>query len=136
MRRPEATEDLETREGIGRRPGKIGAWSGKGEFLGEVSRLGERPGGGRGASGARAYCSVSRGSDEGRLTFTLHPFPGGYRVHVEEWGKEEDEHRALWLAPVDEEEESYIGLFSEEEARWTFPYLFAALEMPGGVRVG
>jgi hypothetical protein len=51
---------------------------------------------------------------------------------VEEWGKGED--RALWLAPLEEEEESYIGLFSEEEIHERVPYLLAALEMPDSVR--
>lgn len=52
---------------------------------------------------------------------------------MEEWGRAE---RELWLAPVMEEEERYIGLFSEEEAREAFPYIFAALGAPTFVEVG
>ena len=79
------------------------------------------------------HCSVSRGTEEHGVRFTLHAFDGGYRVLTEEWGRGED--RALWLAPAEEEEESYIGLFSEEEVREGFPYLLAALEMPDGIGV-
>lgn len=50
---------------------------------------------------------------------------------MEEWGNGED--RTVWLAPLEEEEESYVGLFSEEEVRERFPYLLVALEMPDGV---
>ena len=63
----------------------------------------------------------------------MHAFDGGYRVLAEEWGGGKD--RATWLAPAEEEEESYIGLFSEEEVREGLPYLLAALEMPDGVVV-
>jgi hypothetical protein len=107
---------------------RVGAWSKGGEFLGET-RLAR---GGGGVLGDYAHCSVSRGAEERGIRFTLHAFGGGYRILVEEWGKGED--RALWLAPLEEEEESYIGLFSEEEIRERFPYLLAALEMPGSVR--
>ena len=79
------------------------------------------------------HCSVSRGAEGRGVRFTLHAFDGGYRVLAEEWGRGED--RAIWLAPAEEEEESYIGLFSEEEVREGFPYLLAALEMPDGVVV-
>lgn len=70
------------------------------------------------------------------MNFTLHSFPDGYRVLVEEWGCGEGKDRELWLAPMLEEEESYIGLFSEEEARELFPYLFAALELPHAIEMG
>lgn len=109
---------------------EIGAWSKKGEFLGRVRHLG--CGTGR-EEGGDAFLSASRGSEERGIAFTLHSFRGGYRVLVKEWGRAE---RELWLAPVAEEEESYIGLFSEEEARETFPYLFAALVAPTSVEVG
>ena len=79
---------------------------------------------------------AGRGSGERGVNFTLHAFPGGYRVLVEQWGRGEGEDRELWLAPVEEEEESYIGLLSEEEARELFPYLFAALELPHAIEVG
>ena len=111
---------------------EIGAWSRKGEFLGGVRRLGPEAGG-REASG-HTYLSVGRGAGDREVIFTLHPFPGGYRVLMQKRGGGED--RELWLAPMSEEEESYIGLFSEEEARGLFPYLFAALEAPGDVEVG
>jgi hypothetical protein len=107
---------------------RIGAWSKGGEFLGEAL-LAPSDGG---ALSGYAHCSVSRGTGERGIRFTLHAFDGGYRVLVEEWGQ--GETRALWLAPLEEEEESYVGLFSEEEVRERFPYLLAALEMPGGVR--
>lgn len=107
---------------------RAGAWSKGGEFLGET-RLTRGDGG---VLGDYAHCSVSRGTEERGIRFTLHAFGGGYRILVEEWGKGED--RALWLAPLEEEEESYIGLFSEEEIRERFPYLLAALEMPASVR--
>jgi len=108
---------------------RAGAWSKGGEFLGET-RLTRGDGG---VLGDYAHCSVSRGTEERGIRFTLHAFGGGYRILVEEWGKGED--RALWLAPLEEEEESYIGLFSEEDIRERFPYLLAALEMPDSVRV-
>jgi hypothetical protein len=108
----------------------VGAWSKGGEFLGEAG-LPQRVGG---ALGGYAHCSMSRGTEERTIRFTLHAFGGGYRILYEEWGSGKD--RALWLAPAEEEEESYIGLFSEEEVRERFPYLLAALEMPDGVEVG
>lgn len=110
---------------------EIGAWSKKGEFLGRVGRLdGGEPAGG---TGGEAFLSVGRGSEERGIAFTLHSFRAGYRVLVTERGSVE---REFWLAPVAEEEESYIGLFSEEEARESFPYLFAALGAPTAVVVG
>jgi hypothetical protein len=106
---------------------RLGAWSKGGEFLGEA-HLARSSGG---ALGGYVHCSVSRGTEECGIRFTLHAFGGGYRILVEEWGKGED--RAVWLAPLEEEEESYIGLFSEKEVRGRFPYLLAALEIPDGV---
>ncbi len=105
---------------------RIGAWSKGGELLGEAHLAR----GGAGALNAYAHCSVSRGTGERGVRFTLHGFDGGYRVLVEEW--ENGENRTVWLAPLEDEEESYIGLFSEEEVRERFPYLLAALEMPDG----
>lgn len=107
----------------------VGAWSRAGEILGraELPRVAGE------ALEGYAYCSVSRGTGERGVRFTLHAFDGGYRVLVEHWGNGEE--RELWLAPADEEEEAYIGLFSEEEVRERFPYLLAALDMPDGVEV-
>ena len=110
-------------------PGSVGAWSRSGELLGGA-RLPRGTGGGL---EGYAYCSVSRGTGERGIRFTLHGFDGGYRVLVENWGDGED--RTIWLAPADEEEESYIGLFSEEDVRERFPYLLAALELPDGIEV-
>jgi hypothetical protein len=112
---------------------KLGAWSKKGDFLGQVARLGDEAGG---KAGGHTYLSAGRGSGERGVNFTLHSFPDGYRVLVEEWGRGEGEDRELWLAPMLEEEESYIGLLSEEEARELFPYLFAALELPHVIEMG
>ena len=121
-------------EGADRAPSdagpSVGAWSKGGEFLGEARLV--RGDGESLASYAR--CSLSRGTQGHGVRFTLHAFDGGYRVLMEEWGRGED--RMLWLAPAEEEEESYIGLLSEEEVREGFPYLLAALEMPDGVEVG
>lgn len=109
---------------------RIGAWSKGGKSLGGARAFRE----GGGSLRGYVHCSVSRGTEEYGVRFTLHAFGGGYRVLAEEWGRGED--RALWLAPAEEEEESYIGLFSEQEVREGFPYLFAALEIPDGVGVG
>ena len=117
----------ETSKGRATEGSNIGAWSGAGEFLGRAALARE----GAGALEDYAYCSVSRGTAERGVRFTLHAFDGGYRVLVEDWGNGED--RSLWLAPAEEEEESYLGLFSEEEIRERFPYLLAALEIPDGV---
>ena len=114
----------------GPRPGpSVGAWSRAGQLLGRAASPREA----EGTLEGYAYLSVSRGTGEHGTRFTLHAFDGGYRVLVESWGDGED--RAVWLAPADEEEESYIGLFSEEEVRERFPYLLAALEMPDGVEI-
>ncbi len=105
---------------------EFGAWTEKGEPLGSVTRLREPEGKGY------AYLSVGRGSDDRGMSMTLYRFRGGYRVRLEEW--EGEERRSRWLAP-EVEDEGYIGLFSEGEAREAFPYLFAALDMPGGLEV-
>ena len=119
----------ETSRGQAAEGSSVGAWSGAGAFLG----IAELPREGGGALEVYAYCSVSRGTGERGVRFTLHAFDGGYRVLVEHWGNGED--RSLWLAPAEEEEESYVGLFSEEEIRERFPYLLAALEIPDGVEI-
>ncbi len=75
---------------------------------------------------AHARLSASPRSEGEGMTFTVHPFPGGYRVRVEGWKGGE----ALWLAPVEEGEEGYMGLFSEAELGAAFPHL--AAEQPGG----
>lgn len=107
----------------------VGVWSRAGKLLGRAKRSVEN----RSALEDYAHCSVSRGTGERGIRFTVHTFDGGYRILVEEWGEGGD--RALWLAPVDEEEESYVGLFSEEEVKERFPYLLAALEIPDGIEV-
>lgn len=119
----------ETSRGQAAEGSSVGAWSGAGGFLGRA----ELPREGGGALEDYAYCSVSRGTRERGVRFTLHAFDGGYRVLVEDWSDGED--RALWLAPAEEEEESYLGLFSEEEVRERFPYLLAALKIPDGVEI-
>lgn len=109
-------------------PGKpgIGIWSRTGEFLG----VAEIPGS-SGAEGAPdgTHLSTSRTLGEEGRTFTAHRFSEGYRVRVEERWKGGEE--VLWLAPVEEGEESYMGLFSEEELDEVFPHLAAAFS---GVR--
>lgn len=107
----------------------VGVWSRAGKLLGTAKPSAE----GKSALEHYAHCSVSRGTEERGIRFTVHNFDGGYRILVEEWGEGGD--RALWLAPVDEEEESYVGLFSEEEVKERFPYLLAALELPDRVEV-
>lgn len=104
---------------------EVGAWTAKGEFLGKPARL---CGTGGGEASEAAHLYVGRGDRDWGIRFTLHSFDGGYRILLEEWSR--GENTRVWLAPVDEEEESYIELFSEEEAREAFPYLFAALELP------
>ena len=107
---------------------EVGAWSARGEFLGLVRRVqGESPG---------DYLSVGRGDAERGMSVTLHRFArggeAGYRVQVRRW--EGDEEQSYWIAPT-VEDEGYIGMFTEEEARREFPYLFAALDMPGGFEI-
>jgi hypothetical protein len=113
----------ERREGAAREPADVpavtvGVWSRKGEFLGAA----EIQSGDGEAVLDHARLSASPRSGGERLTFTVHRFSGGHRVRVEERKGEEE---ALWLAPVEEGEESYMGLFSEEELRAVFPHLAA-----------
>lgn len=96
---------------------KVGVWSRKGEFLGMAGI----PAGNEGEAPVHSRLSASRDPGEGGTTFTAHRFPGGYRVR--EWWDGGEE--MLWLAPVEEGEESYMGLFSEEELRAAFPHLAA-----------
>ncbi|QIN84587.1 hypothetical protein GBA63_19495 [Rubrobacter tropicus] len=106
---------------------RVGIWSRKGEFLGAA----EIPS--RGGEAASGYVRLSASPHSGveGMSFIAHRFPGGYRVRMEErW---EGGEETLWLAPVEEGEESYMGLFSEEELRAAFPHL--AAEHPGGTRV-
>ena len=109
---------------------RVGVWSRKGEFLG----IAEIPAGSGGGAPEHSRISASCDPGEEGMTFTAHRFRGGYRVRVREWwgGGEE----MLWLAPVEEGEEGYMGLFSEEEVREVFPHLAASLETPGGLGAG
>ena len=97
---------------------RVGVWSRTGEFLG----VAEIPGG-HGGEGEGKYISASRGADGEGMTLTAYRFPGGYRVRIEEWWKGGEE--TLWLAPVEEGEEGYMGLFSEVDLRAAFPHLAA-----------
>lgn len=108
---------------------EVGAWSARGEFLGLVSES-------RGEQAPSQYLSVGRGGADRGMSVTLHRFPGGgesgYRVQVRHW--EGEEENSYWIAPT-VEDEGYIGVFTEKEARQEFPYLFAAQEMPGGFEI-
>ena len=108
---------------------EVGAWSARGEFLGIVSES-------EGEQLPADYLSIGRGDGERGMSVTLHRFSrggeSGYRVQVRRWGG--DEEQTYWVAPT-VEDEGYIGLFTEEEARREFPYLFAAQEMPGGFEI-
>lgn len=108
---------------------KVGAWSSRGEFLGLVSAK-------EGEEAPSDYLSVGRGDGERGMSVTLHRFSrggeSGYRAQVRRW--EGEEEHSYWVAPT-VEDEGYIGMFTEEEARREFPYLFAAEEMPGGFGV-
>lgn len=105
---------------------EVGAWSARGEFLGLVSEA-------EGGEQTSDYLSVGRGDSGRGMSVTLHRFSrggeSGYRAQVRRWDGE-GEH-SYWIAPT-VEDEGYIGLFTEEEARREFPYLFAAEQMPGG----
>lgn len=118
-------------------PDRIGAWSSQGEFLGLVSDTTAPYGAASTESPRSDYLHVERGGSEGGISATLHRFARGgekgYRVQVRWWdGSGEG---AYWIAPT-VEDEGYIGMFTEEEARREFPYLFAAREMPGGFEIG
>jgi hypothetical protein len=115
----------------------IGAWSPKGEFLGYVNSGTSETCGGSGETSGGDYLQVSRGTEESGTSVTLHRFvrggEEGYRARVRRWNEEGE--RSYWIAPT-VEDEGYIGMFTEEEARRVFPYLFAAREMPGGFEIG
>lgn len=108
---------------------RAGIWSRKGEFLG-IAEVPVRSGG---EATEHHRFSASRDPGEEEAPFTVHSFPGGYRVRIRKWWDEETE--ILWLATLEEGEESYMGLFSEEEVREVLSYLAASLETPGGVGV-
>lgn len=112
-------------------PDRIGAWSSRGEFLGLVSET-TAPDGVASAPPSD-YLHVGRGGVDEGVSATLHRFARGgeegYRVQVRRWDGSGEE--SYWIAPT-VEDEGYIGMFTEEEARRAFPYLFAAREMPGG----
>lgn len=109
---------------------RLGAWSRTGEFLGVVeisARSGKE-------TPEHRRLPASCDPNEGEKPFTVHRFPGGYRVRIRKWWGDGTE--MLWLAPVEEGEEGYIGLFSEEEVHEMIPHLAAFLETPGGLEVG
>lgn len=109
---------------------RVGVWSRNGEFLG----IAEIPVGSGGEAPEHSRLSASCDPGEEGMTLTAHRFPGGYRVRIREWWDGGEE--MLWLAPVEEGEESYMGLFSEEEVREVLPHLAAPLEAPGGLGLG
>lgn len=119
-------------------PDRIGAWSSRGEFLGLVSdTTGPAPCDDDSPAPSRSdYLQVGRGGGEAGMSVTLHRFARGgeegYRVQVRQWdGAGESSY---WIAPT-VEDEGYIGMFTADEARREFPYLFAAQEMPGGFEI-
>lgn len=117
-------------------PERIGAWSSRGEFLGLVSDTFAASGAGTGEY-KNDYLHVGRGGVESGVSVTLHRFTHGgeegYRVQVRQWDEEGED--SYWIAPT-VEDDGYIGMFTEEESRRAFPYLFAALEIPGGFEIG
>ena len=108
----------------------VGIWSRKGEFLG----VPESPARSSEATLEHSRLPASGDSGEEGTPFTVHRFPGGYRVRVEE--RREGDEEALWLAPVEEGEESYMGLFSEEEVRELLPRFAVFMETRCGSEVG
>lgn len=117
-------------------PDGIGMWSSRGEFLGMVSAT-IAPAGASAAEDSHSdYLHVGHGGAEAGRSATLHRFARGgeegYRVQFRRWDESGEE--SYWLAPT-VEDEGYIGMFSEEEARRAFPYLFAAWELPGGIEI-
>lgn len=125
----------ERREKVARDPAsaaalRVGVWSRKGEFLG----IAEIPAGWGGGAPEHPRFSAGRDPGEEGMAFTAHRFPGGYRVRIREWWAGGEE--VQWLAPVEEGEEGYMGLFSEEEVREVLPHLGAPLETPGGLGAG
>lgn len=109
---------------------RLGAWSRTGEFLG----IAEVPARSGGETPEHRRLPVSGDSGEEETPFTVHRFPGGYRVRIREWWGDGTE--MLWLAPLEEGEESFMGLFSEEEVRELLPHLTVFLGTPGGLEVG
>lgn len=109
---------------------RLGAWSRTGEFLGIV----EVPARSSEATPEHSRLSASGDSGEEETSFTVHRFPGGYRVRIREWWGDGEE--MLWLAPVEEGEESYMGLFSEEEVRELLPRFAVFMETRCGSEVG
>lgn len=111
-------------------PEKIGAWSSRGEFLGMVSET-FAPSESRPIEPPSDYLHVGRGGADSGVSATLHRFSRGgeegYRLQVRRW--DEEGESSYWIAPT-VEDEGYIGMFSEEEARRAFPYIFAALDIP------
>ena len=128
---------------------KTGAWASDGTFLGEIVRFrGEEIGGHTDLTGEHS----SRG--DRATTYTLYRCPGGYRVHIKEYSRQQDQGSRAWLEPTispdslvaqeepprtyatytedpdslgDEEGESPVyDAFSEKEARRRYPQLFAA----------
>lgn len=117
-------------------PDRIGAWSSQGEFLGLVSDTSAVSENIPGKPSPNDYLHIGRGDAEGGVSMTLHRFTRGgdegYRVRVRKW--DDAEESSYWIAPT-VEDEGYIGMFTEDEARRAFPYLFAAREMPGGFEI-
>jgi hypothetical protein len=110
----------------------VGAWSSRGEFLGLVSEGAGPPGFG---------AEELPGSDEagGWMSATLHRFARGgeegYRLLVRHSDSETGgETSSYWIAPT-VEDEGYIGMFTEDEARRAFPDLFTAREKQGGSEI-
>lgn len=111
----------------------VGVWSSRGEFLGLVSDGYGPPFDGTGGAVQEA---VHEAVQEVRTSAALHRFERGgeegYRVLVRVWeGGVGGEPSSYWVAPT-VEDEGYIGMFTEPEARRGFPELFVAREGSGG----
>lgn len=107
----------------------VGVWSSRGEFLGLVSDDAGSPGFG-------AEELPGSGEAEGRVSATLHRFARGgeegYRLQVRQPASETGgETSSYWIAPT-VEDEGYIGMFTEDEARRAFPDLFDDRAKQGG----
>ncbi|CAN5252727.1 hypothetical protein BH24ACT16_BH24ACT16_13150 [soil metagenome] len=110
----------------------VGVWSSRGEFLGLVSD-------GAGPPGFGAEGLSRSGEAEPWVSATLHRFARGgeegYRVLVRHSDSETGgETSSYWIAPT-VEDEGYIGMFNEDEARRAFPDLFAAQAGQGGSEI-
>lgn len=113
---------METVAGAAVRGRLLGLWSRRGELLGSFE-VGEEESGG--VEFMRA--GWRRGAEE--VSLVAVPFPGGYRVRLREaWRGAE---KTLWIAPLEEGEEGYIGLFSEQELRKVFPRLAGEVRSSG-----